>query len=291
MGWSWKQDPWRWVLVSSHLFQPSLSHLGEQEQEPLAPLNSANSLVSPQHPFLLSKLTHPQQCTTLSTLQPLSVHFPHTTPYKTQQSSYISAQQTTDYHPACRISPTSTTEVSLTIRTLVVAHVPSAIKSGGHSYVPGLSNINGNGITIDLSSLASVALSPDKSTVCLSVGATWSSIYLFLETHGLSVAGSRTGSVGAGGYLLGGGLSWLSSQVGWTCDSDEEFEVVLANGDVVLANASHHEDLFWALKGGGGSFGIVTQVRMRTTPVGAIYGSAIAYTSHYSDELIEALWI
>lgn len=165
------------------------------------------------------------------------------------------------------------------LRAIVEAEVPFAIKGGGHATIAGASNINGTGVTLDLSFLADISLSKDKQTVVIGSGSKWSDVYAFLEPYGLSVPGGRVGVVGVGGFLLGGGLSWFSNIVGWSCDSVTAFEVLLANGKLVEATQNHYADLFWALKGGGGIYGLVTSFRMRTVASAIIWGGALEYTS------------
>lgn len=163
---------------------------------------------------------------------------------------------------------------------LVNSRIPFAIKSGGHSFVPGASNANETGVTIDLSALSGIKLSEDNENVSIGVGARWFEVYKTLESESLTVPGARAGGVGVGGFLLGGGISWFSNQYGWACDSVEAFEVVLASGEIVEASKHSHTDLFWALKGGGSLLGIVTSVQMRTIKSTGTYGGLMSYDTH-----------
>ena len=92
---------------------------------------------------------------------------------------------------------------------------------------------------------------------------------------GLSVAGKRARVVGVGWYALGGGFSWHSSRYGWTCGAVLEYEVVLADGEILRANIHEHLDLFWASKGGGGNFGIMTKIQMPVFKQENVYSSLI----------------
>lgn len=191
-----------------------------------------------------------------------------------------------------------------------------AIRSGGHSYFG--SNAVHYGVIIDLtffnstelvrgncgnstgdwegtSSLSTVSLYIihellRPSAVCsnwinesvarLRPGARWGNVISYLEQYGLSVTGGRSGQVGAAGLLLSGGISYHSQLWGMSCDNVINYEVVLANGSIVEANANHNADLFKALKGGGNNFGIVTRFDMRTftLPPGGVYGGLMIPT-------------
>lgn len=97
-------------------------------------------------------------------------------------------------------------------------------------------------------------------------------VYDELEKHQCVVGGGRVGSVGVGGYLLGGGLSYYAGRHGFACDNVVAYEVVLADGSIITASANEHEDLFRALKGGGNNFGIVSRFTMGTLPISPVWG-------------------
>ena len=137
-------------------------------------------------------------------------------------------------------------------------------------WIPEASNVQ-RGVTIDLSGLASIDIQTNGSTVSVGPGATWDSVYAMVESQGLSVAGGRIGGVGVGGLTVGGGLSYFGPQYGWTCDTVLAFEVVLANGSVVTTTEKDHADLFYALRGGGNNFGIVTRIELATFAQGPLW--------------------
>jgi len=185
------------------------------------------------------------------------------------------------------VSPTSSEEVSEVIKSLVGTsgslespeQQPTcrfAVRSGGHSTVPGAVNSDG-GVTIDLRALNSVKLSEDKSIAHIGVGARWGEVYTYLESFDLSVTGGRVAQVGVGGLTIGGGISFFSPRYGWACDSVTNFEVVLADGSVVNANEEENRDLLIALRGGSGNFGIVTRIDMRTFEQGPFRGGNAFY--------------
>lgn len=103
------------------------------------------------------------------------------------------------------------------------------------------------------------------------------------------MSGGRVGNVGVGGYVLGGGFSWFANKHGWTCDSVVEFEVVTPQAEILWVNAGHHEDLFWALKGSLGAFGIVTKIKMFTLPSPTVYAGALSYGQQHLPLVCNAL--
>jgi hypothetical protein len=129
--------------------------------------------------------------------------------------------------------------------------------------IPGYANTNG-GVLIGLTNLNEIQLSSDSSKVSIGPGVRWEDVYDYLEPHGLIALGGRVGNVGVPGLLLGGGISFYSNQYGFAADNVIAYEVVLADGEIVTATASHYSDLHWALKGGGNSFGIVTRFDVST---------------------------
>jgi hypothetical protein len=212
----------------------------------------------------------------------------HDTPeYLLQQASYWLADQQLDFLPPCRVTPLNTEDLKLSIQFLGKHQIPFAVKSGGHSFLPGASNIN-KGITLDLAHLNTITLAKDKKSIIIQPAATWLGVLETLEPHGLTVVAGRAGSVGVGGFLLGGGSSWLSRRYGWACDSVLEFEVVV-HGTVLTSSKSKNPDLFWALKGGGSNFGIITAVRLATFPIGDVSMSLRSYSEEEMPKTFLAL--
>jgi FAD/FMN-containing dehydrogenase len=141
-----------------------------------------------------------------------------------------------------------------------------AIRGGGH-------NIAGNaicddGLVIDLSKMKAARVDPAGRRVTIEAGATLADLDAATQAHGLATPVGINSTTGIAGLTLGGGFGWLSRKYGMTVDNLESAEVVTAAGEVVRASATEHPDLFWALRGGGGNFGVVTRFEFRLHPVG-----------------------
>ncbi|KAI0198820.1 FAD-binding domain-containing protein [Astrocystis sublimbata] len=192
--------------------------------------------------------------------------------YKERIESYWS--NTVKHKPARIIRPASAEELSRDLITIVKASQLFSIRSGGHAVAEGANNIEG-GVAIDLGHFDQIVLDIESETVRVGTGCLWNKVYGELQKHNRSVAGGRAGTVGVGGLLLGGGNTWLTTQRGWACDNIVAAKVVLANGEIVIADKSNHADLLQALKGGGNTFSIVTHFTLTTVPLNQVWGGVI----------------
>jgi FAD/FMN-containing dehydrogenase len=137
---------------------------------------------------------------------------------------------------------------------------------GGHA-AGGFALADG-ALAIDLTRMSAVYVDPAKRMARVQGGATWRELDAATQAHGLAVTGARMPSVGVAGFLLGSGSGWLERKLGLAADSLRSARVVTAAGDVVTASPQKHPDLFWALRGGGPGFGIVTELELALAPVG-----------------------
>ncbi|RDL40051.1 FAD-binding-containing protein [Venustampulla echinocandica] len=193
-----------------------------------------------------------------------------------------------DLHPACAVFPTSADEVSQIVTILQNnTGVNFAVKSGGHNPNVGFSSTDG-GVLISMSKISSTVVSSDLTTADIGPGARWVEVAKALDPYGITVVSGRIGDVGVGGLTLGGGLSFLSAEYGMVCDNVINFEVVLADASIVNANASSNTGLYWALKGGGNQFGIVTKFTMKTHVIGQIWGGIRSYDASEAAALLNA---
>lgn len=214
------------------------------------------------------------------------VLLPHDEGYKERQESFWSSYSRSE--PACIVRPTSPQEVSNILKVLKAAGQPFAIRSGGHTQWEGANNIQ-DGVTIDLQFLSHIKLDESTETVDIGPGARWKQVYDELKKTGRVVAGGRNGKVGVGGLLLGGGKTFFTGRRGFACDDVISYEVVLGDGNIITANKDQNSDLFMALKGGSGNFGIVTNFKMNTFHCDKIWGGLRVLSQEHEDAALHLL--
>ncbi|KAJ5537046.1 hypothetical protein N7513_010232 [Penicillium frequentans] len=211
-------------------------------------------------------------CDFLDFALPSQISYPNSTIYSLEESGYWSQQQALT-EPTCRFSPKSAIDVSFAVLALQVAKCEFAVKSGGHAAFEGASNIQG-GVTIDLANLNEIAVRSDRAQTAVGAGNIWYDVYTRLQPMGLAVIGGRVSAIGVGGLTLGGGISFFSGRYGWACDNVNNYEVVLADGSIrEVSFSSPYSDLYWALRGGGNNFGIVTRFDLMTFPQGDLWAA------------------
>ena len=159
-----------------------------------------------------------------------------------------------------------------------------AIRCGGHNG-PGLGSVD-NGLVIDLSGLKTITVDPDAKTAAVGGGCLFGDIDAATHEHGLATPGGIISTTGAGGLILGGGIGHLSRKCGLSIDNILGAQVVLADGSVVTANENENDDLYWALRGGGGNFGVVTQLTMRLHPVSMVVAGPMFWELERSADLL-----
>ncbi|KAJ8495373.1 hypothetical protein ONZ45_g12898 [Pleurotus djamor] len=236
-----------------------------------------------------ANLTSSQCCEGLrSVISPSQVHLSSSDLYTTQQSTYYSGEQASQ-RPACRVTPVDANDVSFILKFATRHQCEFAVRAGGHMSWAGSSNIGPEGFTIDLENMRKIGLLDDSKTVSIEPGLRWSAVYNFLVPHGLHTVGGRSSGVGVGGFLMGGGVSFLSPEYGFGSDNVINYEVVLSDGSIVNANEAEHTDLYWALKGGSTNYGIVTKFDMPTHRMDQMWGGSLFYNISMGGDLLKYL--
>ena len=161
-----------------------------------------------------------------------------------------------------------------------------SVRGGGHGF-PGFGT-NDGGVVIDLSKLANVEIiDKERHLVRIGGGATWGQVAAALAPHGLAISSGDTKSVGVGGLTLTGGIGWKVRKYGLALDNVAAAEVVTADGEVVQASAEENPELFWAIRGGGGNFGIVTAFDFAAHPTTDVFFGKIAFAASEAATVIQ----
>jgi len=159
-----------------------------------------------------------------------------------------------------------------------------AVRGGGHN-AAGLALVD-DGLVIDLSGLRGIRVDADKRIAYVQGGALWRDLDAATHPHGLATTGGVISSTGVGGLTLGGGLGWLMRQHGLACDNVLAVEIVTADGQVRRASATENPDLFWAVRGGGGNFGVVTNFEFRLHPMRTLYAGMLVFPGPQAPQVL-----
>ena len=159
-----------------------------------------------------------------------------------------------------------------------------AVRGAGHN-VTG-SAVCDAGLVVDLSAMKGIHVDPAKRTVRVEPGLTWAEVTQELEAFGLAAAGGYVSTTGVGGLTLGGGLGWLVRKHGLSCDNLVSADLVTADGRYLRASATEHPDLFWALRGGGGNFGVVTSFEFRVHPLSTVLAGLVIHPVSRAHEVL-----
>jgi FAD/FMN-containing dehydrogenase len=178
-----------------------------------------------------------------------------------------------DRRPAVIVRPVDGDDVARALEFASSAGLEIAVRSGGHS-LAGYGATEG-GVLIDLSAMQAIHIDPAARVAWVGAGTTAGQLTATSGAHGLVVPFGDSPTVGVGGITLGGGVGWLSRKLGLTIDSVAGVEIVTADGQLVTADEQTRQDLFWAVRGGGGNFGVVTRFRYRLHPIGTVLGGAL----------------
>ena len=180
-----------------------------------------------------------------------------------------------DRHPALIARCIGTADVADAIRFARESGLEITVRGGGHN-VAGRA-VADDAVMIDLSLMRGMYVDEDARTVRAQGGVLWGELNRETAVHGLAVTGGVISTTGIAGLTLGGGLGWLMTKYGLAIDNLLSVDLVTAGGEAITASTSEHPDLFWALRGGGGNFGVATSFEYRLHPVRTVVGGIVAH--------------
>jgi len=180
-----------------------------------------------------------------------------------------------DRHPAVIARCTDAGQVAAAIRFARDEGLEISVRGGGHNYAGRA--VTEGGVMIDLSQMNAVTVDPNAKKARAGGGATWADFDAATQAHGLASTGGVISHTGVGGLTLGGGMGWLTRKAGLSCDNLVGVEIVTADGQVLHASETQNTDLFWAVRGGGGNFGVVTTFEFALHEVGPLVNLALLF--------------
>lgn len=190
-----------------------------------------------------------------------------------------------DKHPAIILKCLDADDVVKGVNYARENQMEVSIRSGGHNGA-GLALVD-KGLVIDLSEMKDIQINPNEKSVIIQPGNTLADVDKSTHEYGLALPSGIIGSTGIGGITLGGGMGYLSRKGGLTIDNLIEAEVVLATGELVITNESHHPDLFWAIRGGGGNYGVVVSFTFNLIPIKKVYAGPMFWPIEKAEEAMK----
>jgi FAD/FMN-containing dehydrogenase len=189
-----------------------------------------------------------------------------------------------DRSPAVIARPTGVADVIAAVRFATEHDLPIAIRGGGHSFA-GLGTCD-DGLLIDLVLMKGIRVDPEARVAVAQGGVTWGDLDHETAVFGLATTGGLVSTTGVTGLTLGGGIGWLMRKHGLACDNVIGADLVTAAGEFLHVSADSHPDLFWALRGGGGNFGVVTSLEYRLHPVETVLGGMLLYPAEAAADVL-----
>jgi FAD/FMN-containing dehydrogenase len=191
-----------------------------------------------------------------------------------------------DQHPAAAALPASAREVVEVVRFAREHGLSVAAQGTGHNAAP-LGPLAGT-VLVKTERMRQVTIDPAARTARVEAGAVWLDVVEAAAEHDLAALAGSSPDVGVVGYTIGGGMSWLGRSYGLSANNVEAIEVVTADGRLIRAHACSEPDLFWALRGGGGSFGVVTAIELRLFPIAEVYAGLLWWPACAAAEVLQA---
>ncbi|KPM39395.1 hypothetical protein AK830_g7156 [Neonectria ditissima] len=227
-------------------------------------------------------------CNELSDSLSDHVSFPLSLSFHRESNAYWSTVLR-DEKPACIVFPKSADHVSTAVKILnQYPSVKFTVKSGGHDPNPDHATVP-NGVLISMRDISGASYDSEKNVAYVKPGGEWNEVISSLEEESVTVVGGRLGIVGVGGFLLQGGISFLSAQYGMAVDNIVGWEMVLPNGTIANVTVKDHPELAVALKGSGSQFGIATQFTLLAHQIDKVWGGIRIFTSGKRDQIFKTL--
>ncbi|HZD48883.1 MAG TPA: FAD-binding oxidoreductase [Silvibacterium sp.] len=190
-----------------------------------------------------------------------------------------------DRRPTLIARCTGPADVIAAIRFALDQDLYPAIRGGGHN-VAGLAMVE-DGLVVDLTRMKGIFVDPASRTATAQMGLTWGEFDRETQLYGLATTGGLISTTGIAGLTLGGGVGWLMNRCGLVCDNTLSYDIVLANGNLIRATANEHADLFWALKGGGGNFGVVTSITYSMHRISTVISGMVLHPLAHARKVLE----
>ncbi len=214
-----------------------------------------------------------------------AVHLPGDADYDRARTPWNVA---VDQRPAAVALPRNVDDVRDLVRAASAAGLRVAAQSTGHGAGPLAEGRLDDVVIVRTSGMAAVSVDPVARVARAEGGALWQDVVDAVAPHGLAALHGSSPDVAVAGYTLGGGLSWYARMLGLATNSVTAIELVTADGELVRADAQHHTDLFWALRGGGGSFGLVTAIEFRLHEIADVYAGMLLWDRERAPEVVRA---
>ncbi len=200
--------------------------------------------------------------------------------YDTQRKPWL---EVVEQHPSAIVNAASVHDIVEAIRTARELELPLGVQNTGH----GIAAACDEGILLRLSAMREIYIDPVEHTATIGPGVLAGDLLAATEPHGLAYPSGQVSSVGVVGYTLGGGYGWLGRKAGAACTLMRSATIVLADSSVVTASTSENPDLFWAIRGGGGNFGVIASMTIGLIPLGEIFGGLAYYRMEDTPEVLQ----